>query len=355
VVFAHVYINESGTSSNQLGRFTLSYNTAQKDTMLTVSCIGYETRRIGLKNHGKEIKIFLEPNTEVLREVVITALTPKQILKKAEKALVRNFSSSIFSAKFVLEQYILDDTADVLLGYSHTNGLLNDKLIDSAKVFPKVRIDSISISEGFLSYDTVTNIGFNVVGLAHSLSPYFFFSTLNPVKHFLSGSPYQEDFYESIKITFDGIIEVNGEDHYAISMVSNKSDKKYDKAGYFLINSKDFGIRNVVIKFNGYSSDGRVTGKAHVSASYEKIKSKYFLSSMDILLTKFSYPNLSSDPNKAFYFNSIQLTEIKTKKIDRINKKSVITKDAHYKHFPHLNILSDSITHVIHSDISNAV
>jgi hypothetical protein len=359
VVFANVYTNGSGTSSNQLGRFNLSFYADQKDTLLTISCIGYETKRISLKNFKKENVIFLEPKTEVLREVMITALTPKQILKKAEKALLRNFSTSAFSAKFELEQCIFEDDVERPLGYSHTNGLLNDRLVDSAKVYPKVRIDSISISTGFLSYDTITNFGFNVVSpFAHSLSPYFFFSTLNPVKHFLSGSPYQEEFFESVKITLEGMMAINGEEHYSISLVSKKPDKMYDKAGFFLINAKDFGIRNVVIKLNGYSPDGRVLGKAHVSASYEKIKGKYFLSNMDILLTKISNPMLSvgtTDMNKAFYINSIQMAEIKTKKIDRITKKSEMSKgrDAHYKNFPHLNVTSDSTGYVNWSFIMN--
>ena len=356
VVFANIYMNESGTSSNQLGRFILSFNANQKDTLLTISCIGYETKRISSKNDEKEVKIFLEPKTEILREVVITELTPKQIFKKAEKALLRNFSSPAFSARFFLEQYIISDSAEMLLGFSHTNGRLNDKLNDSAKVFPRIRLDSISVSECFLAYDTITNIGFNVVGLAHSLSPYFFLSALNPVKHFLSKGSYQDDFYESINITLEGIVDINGVEHYSISLVSNKSEKKHDKTGYFLINSKDFGIRNVVIKLNGYSPDGTVAGKAHVSASYEKIKSKYYLSNMDILITKNTNLNPGNDPqifDKAFYFSSIQFTEIKTKKIDRIKKGLPLTREAHYRVFPHTKIVSDSITPINWQYIKN--
>ena len=340
MVFAHVYTNGAGTSSNQLGLFTLSFNANIKDTMLTVSCVGYKTNSIGLKKHGEEIIIFLEPKTEMLREVVITALTPTQILKKADRTLIRNFSSSIFSAKFELEQYIFDDDGNSLLGYSYTKGLLNDKLVDSAKVYPKVQIDSISISEGFLRYDTVSNIGFNVIGVAHSLSPYFFFSTLNPVKHFLSKSPYKEDFYESIDITLEGMIEINNEAYYSVSLVSKKSNKKSDIAGNFLINSKDFGIRNVVIKFDSYSPDGAVAGKAHVSASYEKIRNKYFLSNLDILLTKFHNSDFSKT-SKLFYFNSLQIAEIKTRKMVTVNKKWVITKDAHYRNFHNTILVHD--------------
>ncbi len=342
VVFANVHTNGYGTSSNQLGRFTLSFNKELNDTVFTISCIGYETKQVAIKNIESEIKIFLVPKTEVLGEVVILSITPTQILKRAYNSLVKNYKTSVSSAKFTLDQYIFDD-ADSLLGYSRTNGLSNDQLVDSSRMFPKIRIDSITITEGFLKYDTVSKMGFNIKSpVVHSLSPYFFLST-NSVKHFLSASPYPEEFYESKEIKLEGIGEINGEEHYAISMISKKTEKTLYQAYYLLINSKDYGIRNVTFKFNTYSSKGHVAGMVHYSASYEKIKKKYYLSNIDILLTKFDFRNLP-EMKRAFYFNSMQFAEIKTKKIERIYKGLVITKDAHYKNFSRLHIISDLIT-----------
>ncbi len=340
IPFANIYLNHKGTTSNQSGNFHLSFTQEKADTIIMISCIGYEKRKISVKQLSDLYnRIFLKPKTEVLKEVVVTSLSPVQILKKVEKKLSRNVNRKIFSGKLTIEQYLFDG-ADTLLGHSILSGLLNDRQVgyDSLKIYPKIQVEGLAVSTNFFFYDTIPN---PIFPTTNSLSPYFLYFT-EPVRNYFSKEliPFPrifgEGFYSKTEIAIEGIQEFDGEKYYLISVVA--SSKQRDVAGYFLINTKDFGLKSVMIKGDNYDLSGNLFSKTHLSASYIKIDKKYFLSSFDLLLKRDT-----GNGAPIYYFNSVQLTDIKTKSIDKVPYKTMLKKNSTYKDLVNKAIINSSM------------
>src|SRR5258706_703439 len=161
VPFAHIHGKSDVTSSNQLGRFLLSLSN-RADTVLTISCIGYQTVITTRSKIEKGLIIFLSPKAQVLKEVVVRSIDPEKILKEVHQKLEKNFLFSDFSSRFELNQYIFND-AEELIGRCDSYGLLRHKFIDTTKTLPRVQIDSMFVSNGFIRTDSVPNTYFNMV------------------------------------------------------------------------------------------------------------------------------------------------------------------------------------------------
>lgn len=101
---ASVYIQNStiGTISNSEGDFYLKVPEKYKSDTLIISSIGYKKTKISLKNLNASIKIYMEPSSIILEEVIITSekpLTGIEILNKALENYELNFSTEPFIAK----------------------------------------------------------------------------------------------------------------------------------------------------------------------------------------------------------------------------------------------------------------
>lgn len=109
--YASVYIKGKpiGTTTNPEGRFIFHIPSQYAADTLVISVIGYQnfTQAIG-KLLGKENAIPLQPSTQVLQEVVVTAsrkkLSAKEIVRKAVASIPANYPTQ----PFVLEAFFKD-------------------------------------------------------------------------------------------------------------------------------------------------------------------------------------------------------------------------------------------------------
>jgi len=122
-----------GTSTNELGEFELKIrNEGQTTKLLKVSCIGYESKQVTLKQEGNltDINIFLEQKIFPLEQIIINskAITTDEILKNVNSNLDKNYSSKGFQReafvrvkRFDAKEALLQ-TIDIYLEQFHPKG-----------------------------------------------------------------------------------------------------------------------------------------------------------------------------------------------------------------------------------------
>lgn len=114
VAFASIAVERTnyGTSSNDVGRFVfvLPTHSANRDFVLTITSLGFETSRV--KNPSDTITIWLKPSTIELREVVVYAKdqNARRIVSKAFSRVKKNYQTKPFLYKSFYRHYCKDDT-----------------------------------------------------------------------------------------------------------------------------------------------------------------------------------------------------------------------------------------------------
>ncbi len=91
--------NRIGTVSNSRGEFSINIPLSYKEQSLQVSYMGYKTARIPISAIPPNFTCFLEEETELLNEVVVTGLTAEHILNKAIRKISDNYSDTPYISK----------------------------------------------------------------------------------------------------------------------------------------------------------------------------------------------------------------------------------------------------------------
>lgn len=107
IEFASVMITGTtrGVASEENGEFFLKTDSIHRNGMLTISCIGYASRRVSiaqvLKANGA-FTVSLSPDRELLKEVVISAkpMDAKEILLETFRRIPENYTQSPFNMQF---------------------------------------------------------------------------------------------------------------------------------------------------------------------------------------------------------------------------------------------------------------
>lgn len=83
-----------GTISNEEGRFLLKLERKFEKDSLVISCLGYQTRKISCRKIAgeKRHKITLRKIAIELDQVVVSSLTPSQLIEEAIKRIPENYS-----------------------------------------------------------------------------------------------------------------------------------------------------------------------------------------------------------------------------------------------------------------------
>lgn len=109
--FASIYLKGStvGTSANEEGKFVFHFSNSNDFDTIIISNIGYISIEKNIDDFKPNQKILLNSNTTDLDEVVITStkkkkLTAKQIVKKAYKAIEKNYPEQ----PYILEGFVRD-------------------------------------------------------------------------------------------------------------------------------------------------------------------------------------------------------------------------------------------------------
>jgi hypothetical protein len=351
VAFANVYTSGKGTSSNQLGLFSIRFTTLPNDSVLTFSCLGYETKKLAIKEVLKTKVILLIPKPELLKEVVVSSLTAEEIAQRAGKRLKRNFDSGFYTAEYTLNQFVLDTSFNTL-GHCETYGILRHKLLDSLNRYPIVQVDSVNVSEKFLSYDSAATKILN--GLVNSesdpLSPFSIIHLSDPINFLIRKNLDDDDFYKKVDFSFEGIEAIENENYLIISAAYERPITPFVTQVFqclFKINAKDYGVKSALIKIGIKKAGEYVQQYIYSSASYQRIGRGYYLQNLDVLNP------IKINPANQFrtkYFSSLEFGDIILKKPPKIKNPIPRQLKAHYLDNNKRKIVKD-----VHNSYWNAI
>jgi len=107
VAFAHLYIVDKnyGTVTNEDGRFKLSLEEQHNNDQLTISCIGYNTRRYAVKDLlNSESTIRLSAAMQLLPEVIVDA-SKADTLKDYLSSVIKKIKTNYPKHKYILDAF----------------------------------------------------------------------------------------------------------------------------------------------------------------------------------------------------------------------------------------------------------
>lgn len=142
IPYASIAFNKtSGVISNENGQFLMYINRKPIGTdTLFISCLGYETKRLGLEKFNDSI-IVLSTKSIELKEVLVSNenYTVEEIIEKAYENLARNYDSNYSKSKlFYRESYFNNIIKNSIHVKESTIPELNQQFIDSIlMVMPK--------------------------------------------------------------------------------------------------------------------------------------------------------------------------------------------------------------------------
>ena len=88
----YVKNNSFGTISNEQGEFSFFFNSVNISDTVVFPTIGYESQKIWISDlTNKELTIHMQPAIIPLKEVVITPLNSKEIIKKTLGKVEQNY------------------------------------------------------------------------------------------------------------------------------------------------------------------------------------------------------------------------------------------------------------------------
>ena len=123
VPYAHIYIEGRGvgTASNQQGEFLFKIREDMLPGTLVVSCIGYQPVNRQVSETATTLDIVLEPAVVELAELVVSAQSGLELLKKVLEKIPENYdTSSVQLTAFYRENIHLGD-----FELSHTEAVLD--------------------------------------------------------------------------------------------------------------------------------------------------------------------------------------------------------------------------------------
>lgn len=95
---SHVNISAQGsnigTITNEDGQFSLNINDSIKVTHLILSRLGYKNKLLSIENRTYSAEILLTPDVTELKEILIEAEDPAEIVKQAVAKIADNYSSA---------------------------------------------------------------------------------------------------------------------------------------------------------------------------------------------------------------------------------------------------------------------
>jgi erythromycin esterase-like protein len=114
VAFASIWIEETGhgTATDWDGTFRVNHNA--KDVLVTISCIGYVTKRITLKDLNQLMgKVSIEPEDRFLDAVTVIAprINAKQYIQEALQSIDKNYTQQPFNLEFYSRIFSTDSVS----------------------------------------------------------------------------------------------------------------------------------------------------------------------------------------------------------------------------------------------------
>lgn len=375
IPFAHIRTKESVFISSQDGGYSITYLEIDINSVIKISCIGYKELLITIADLRKVLIVKLVPDVVVLNEVVVSELSPQNIFRKSEKRGFKNYQTPRFSVDYTLEKLVFYEDTDSILAAYREFGIMLNRGLDTTDVYPNFVSQSIQTSNHFLRYDTVPNQLTLLTKQRNTISKEILL-TYDPVRVGLLKqfhpipAMFSDGFYGNTEQRILSIVNLDGVEHYLIGVYPKTTETEVKKTkdelkqivlykqklkdlaiqsgrflsdstldsifstrgksnqpsytilGFFLVNTKNYGISHCLIKVNTFDSFGNLYAKLHVAASYIEIDKSYYLQNLDVLLKR-TPPSNSTLDKPLYYLLTLKLSNFELKsKSTLLSKKS---------------------------------
>ncbi len=340
--FANLYLSENrGTSSDENGFYELQLANHAIDTTLTVSAIGFKTKKITLSVLKINATIVLDEAIFSLDEVVVTPLNAFPIIKESNKNNKQNFKTKWVSAKMKVTQTLFVEYDSVpnkkhflgtmkMYGNSNFKGYSNESLV--------LQIDTVETTADFTRFDTLKKPPFGTEPIRLNLYDFYDQYEFSGLAKKGKGFLLKEDFSKNYRKVID-FETINGRKHYLIKTkpvrtrnqgytdakdlkkdnerskaakkklaadaqafgqnqapitdsvlthILQKSKTHSDLLGYAWIDYENYGVRRLFYKSEMYDKDGKTFHRRYRHIRYTRFKEAYLPQEIEVLLKAFS-------------------------------------------------------------------
>lgn len=357
IPFAHVRWPGGVAVSNQTGHYSLTYRQDLRDSLATVSCVGYQTAFIALSELTKTEEILLQPSAVQLREVVVSTLSVQAILKRSARKSRHYYQGRPYLRRYTFDQQILSlPASDSALATARETGVVRHQSLDTTGTYPQISRMSFEASDRFVRFDTVAN---PLTLVSHQRNTFSLQKALSfdPLRIGLLRqfhavpTLFSPDFYNQTDMRLQAVVTLDQRSYFLISIYPGRNvsstgespmrmaygnklkamaaaagrsipDHVLDSllrqsrtntfsaseiAGYLLVDTETYMVAHVLIKVCTFSPNGQVYSQLHVSASYANENKRYFLQNLDILLKQTAPPDI---PASLYYLTSLHLSSL---------------------------------------------
>ncbi|MEM9857642.1 MAG: thioredoxin-like domain-containing protein [Bacteroidota bacterium] len=284
IPFASIQILNTyeGTSANSLGDFSMLVN---EDDSLQVSCLGFSTLIIAVQDVTEEI--FMKTDTKILDNIVIKAreIDPKAIVKRAFRAIKKNFISEPVTMNTFYRHYCKDDSIygriiEAAVDVYKKKGYRKPKAMESKKDHFKLVQSRRSFDHSFLKKN---HIPIAFAELINTDVAAYQYSKKNPYPFLMinASGKYLKSNLDNYRFELDRITSINGKEVYVISYRSKKwkradflelANFKMKHDGKFFISDKDYAF----VKVESELTSGLRNVKDEIF--YKESRGKHYLS-----------------------------------------------------------------------------
>lgn len=296
VAYATFYLKNSniGTVSNEDGYVVINGMSFESDTVI-VSHLGYETKTIPFSSLLDEKEIKLESQPIALREILVSPMTAKDIVKRATENLIINYPRKETVHNFSVNHIIF--TSESII--SQFQGTIYSPISDYIK---QAELNYLLAETSFFE-DNRHKFDF--------ILPYYLDAFSNNLIEKLYIA--QLDFIKNRNKYHYSFLESNNPDLHIVSFYPLKSSRKHCFTGNMIINKMDMAFvsidysltRHNLIKERVVSIDKRIASgviqldSIKVNLNFRKIGEVYMMSHFNNeCCYLFSYDN--SDKTKNF-------------------------------------------------------
>ncbi len=280
IASAHLFVSQStlGTVSGYSGEFSLRIPVTNSDEYLTVSCIGYKSKKLPIDRMTHQGTILvLTPASTILNEVVIVDEldSGRYLLNEAIRAIARNYPKKKHILEGFYREISVKDTfytrlieASILvqeIGYSRNN--FDKENLNISK--SRIQIVELRQSDDSRTYDKMGSVYNYLFGEKNDMYEILednyirFLGTRSP--HFLSSN-----FLDDYDIYLAGVSEYDGHPVFEI-VVESKGSAFFKREVRFYIKKTDYAFLKIENALILSATDDKMKRKA--------IDGKYFYQS----------------------------------------------------------------------------
>ncbi|HBX89525.1 MAG TPA: hypothetical protein DEG09_13030 [Marinilabiliaceae bacterium] len=222
LAYASFYLKNSniGTVSNEEGYVVINGMSFESDTVI-VSHLGYETKTIPFSSLLGEEEIKIESQAIALREVIVSPMSAKDLVKRATENLIINYPTKVTVHNFSVNHIIF--TSDSII--SQFQGTIYSPISDYIKQaeLNYLLAETSSFEDNRHNFDFI--LPYYLDAFANNLIEKLYLGQLDFVKN---RNKYHYSFLES-----------NNPDLHIVSFYPLKSSRKHCFTGNLIINKRD--------------------------------------------------------------------------------------------------------------------